>query len=122
MLLLAAILFTLAWSTKLTTVFGFAAAFAWLLGSGLPRMAWTLAAETICGYLAVAAALFAGTGGRLWTIFKACASGGTDLRGALAGPLNMATTAARLDPVVLWFGALALIALLPVLLSGKLLR
>lgn len=119
---LAAILFTLAWSTKLTTVFGFAAAFAWLLGSGLPRMAWTLAAETICGYLAVAAALFAGTGGRLWTIFKACASGGTDLRGALAGPLNMATTAARLDPVVLWFGALALIALLPVLLSGKLLR
>ncbi len=85
-------------------------------------MAWTLACETICGYLASRPRFLPAPHGRFWTIFNACASGGTDLRGALAGPLNMATTAARLDPVMLWFGALALIALLPVLLSGRLLR
>jgi hypothetical protein len=121
-ILVASVLFTLAWSAKLTTVFGLAAAFVWLLGSGVPRMAWALAAETICGYVAVTAGLSLGSHGRFWTIFKACASGGTNLQGALAGPLSLLTTAARLDPVILWFGALALIALARAVLAGKLSR
>lgn len=118
----ASLLFTLAWSAKVTTVFGLAAAFAWLLGTGLPQLAWALAIETICGYVAAAAILHLATHGRFWTIFAACASGGTNLLAALAGPWHMLTTAERFDPVTLWFGALAVIALAQVLLCGRLLR
>jgi len=119
---IAALLFTLAWSAKLTSVFGLGAAFVWLLGIGLTPMAWALAAETICGYLMVAAALFLGSEGRFWEIFKACASGGTSLLGAAAGTVQMLMIAARLDPVILWFAAVAAVALAQVALSGKLLR
>ncbi len=120
--LLAALLFTLAWSAKITTVFGFAAAFVWLMSTGFPAMAWELAAETCCGYLLVGAALFVGSQGRFWEIFKACASGGTNLVGFASGPLNMLVLAARLDPGVLLFLLLALVALAYVVLSGKLLQ
>ena len=119
---LAAILFTLAWSAKITTVFGFAAAFVWLMSTGFPVMAWELAAETCCGYLLVGAALFVGSQGRFWEIFKACASGGTNLVGFASGPLNMLVLAARLDPGALLFLLLALVALAYVVLSGKLLQ
>jgi hypothetical protein len=121
-ILLSAALFALAWSAKLTTVFGFAAAFVWLLGTGMPRMAWLLAGETCGGYLAVAAAMFFGSQGRFWEIFKACASGGTSLMEAAAGPFNMVMVAARLDPVVLSFGCLALVPLAQVVLSGRFFR
>ena len=48
---LASLLFTLAWSAKLTTVFGLAVAFIWLIATGYKRVAWLLAGETFCGYL-----------------------------------------------------------------------
>jgi hypothetical protein len=118
----ASLLFVLAWSAKMTTVFGFAAAVAWLIGTSLPQMAWALAAEACCGYLAVALLLFAGSQGRVWQIFRACASGGTGLWEAAAGPLNMLMVAARLDPVVLWFSALGLLAFGTAVVSGKFLR
>jgi hypothetical protein len=121
MVLLAAILFTLAWSAKITTVFGVAAAFVWLMGTGFPAMAWELAAETCCGYLLVGAALFVGSQGRFWEIFKACASGGTDLLGFASGPLNLLVLAARLDPGALLFLLLAAALLVYVIFSGKLL-
>ena len=121
-ILLASILFALAWSAKITTVFGFAAVFIWFLGTGLPQMAWMLAAETCCGYLAIAVALFVGSHGRFWEIFKACASGGTSLMGAAAGPWNMLTLAARLDPAALLFAALGFVALAHAISEGKLLR
>ena len=47
----------MAWSAKLTTVFGVAAAVIWLLATGYKRVALLLAAETCCGYLMVAAAM-----------------------------------------------------------------
>ena len=106
--LLAAILFTLAWSAKITTVFGVAAAFIWLMSTGFSAIAWELAAETCCGYLLVGAALYVGSQGRFWEIFKACASGGTSLLGFASGPLNMVVLAARLDPGALLFLLLAL--------------
>lgn len=121
-ILLASILFALAWSAKITTVFGLAAAFVWFLGTGLPQMAWILAAETCCGYLVVATALFFGSQERFWQIFKACASGGTTLLGAAAGPWNMLTLAARLDPAALLFAGLGLFALAHAIYMGKLLR
>lgn len=121
-ILLASILFTLAWSAKITTVFGFAAAFIWLLETGLPQVAWVLAAETCCGYLVVGAALLLGSQGRFWEIFKACASGGTNLPGFASGPLNMVRLAAQLDPGALLFLLLAGLVLLSVVASGKVLR
>ena len=117
--LLAALLFTLAWSAKITTVFGFAAAFVWLMSTGFPAMAWELAAETCCGYLLVGAVLFVGSQGRFWEIFKACASGGTSLAGFASGPLNMLVLAARLDPGALLFLLLALVVLVYAIFSGK---
>ena len=78
-ILLAALLFTLAWSAKLTTVFGLAAACIWLLATGCRRVAWLLAAETGCGYLLVAGAMIVASHGRVVEIFRACASGGDKL-------------------------------------------
>ncbi len=120
--LLAAVLFTLAWSAKITTVFGVAAACIWLMSTGFSAMAWELAAETCCGYLLVGAALYVGSQGRFWEIFKACASGGTSLLGFASGPLNMVVLAARLDPGALLFLVLALAVLAYVIVFGELLQ
>ncbi|MGO9518732.1 MAG: hypothetical protein ACLPND_16990 [Candidatus Korobacteraceae bacterium] len=119
---LASLLFVLAWSAKVLTVFGFAAAFVWLISTGLRTAAWELAGETCIGYLVVGAALVAGSQGRFVEIFKACASGGTGLLGFAAGPWNLLVQIARLDPAVLLFLFLALVALAQVVVSGKFLR
>src|SRR5271157_4136741 len=119
---LASLLFTLAWSAKVSTVFGFAAAFIWLISAGLRATAWELAGETCLGYLVVGAALVAGSQGRFVEIFQACASGGTGLLGFAAGPWNLLVQIVRLDPGVLLFLFLALVALVPVVVSGKFLR
>ena len=110
-ILLASVLFTLAWSTKVTTAFGFVAAFLWLIFAGLSGKAWELAAETACGYLAVAAGLFFASHGRIATIFKACASAGTSPIRTLLGPFHMLSVAVRDDPGLLLFFFLALIVL-----------
>jgi hypothetical protein len=110
-ILLAAVLFTLAWSTKVTTVFGFAAAFLWLILTGFSRKAWELAAETSCGYLAVVAGMFFASHGRIVTIFKACASAGTSPIRTLLGPFHMLSVVVRDDPGLLLFLFLALIIL-----------
>jgi hypothetical protein len=109
--LLASLLFTLAWSAKVTTVFGVAATFVWFLAAGIPQMAWALAAATGCGYLLVGGAMVLASQGRIVEIFKACATGGTNLLGIAAGPWNMLVQAARLDPAVLLFALLAMLAL-----------
>jgi len=119
---MASLLFTLAWSAKVSTVFGFAAAFIWLISAGLRATAWELAGETCLGYLVVGTALVVGSQGRFVEIFKACASGGTGLLGFAAGPWNLLVQIARLDPAVLLFVALALVVLVQVVVSGKFLR
>ena len=120
--LLASILFTLAWSAKVTTVFGFAATFIWLLSTGFPATAWKLAAETCCGYLLAGTAMVVGSQGRIVEIFKACATGGTSLLGFASGPWNLVVQAARLDPAVLLFVCLAMLALAQVVVSKKFLQ
>jgi hypothetical protein len=120
--LLASLLFTLAWSAKVTSVFGFAAVLVWLMSTGLRATAWELAGETCLGYLIVGNALVAGTQGRFVEIFKACASGGAGLLGFAAGPWNLAVQIARLDPAVLLFVVLALAALAQVVLARQFLR
>ena len=110
-ILLAAVLLTLAWSTKVTTVFGLAAAFLWLLFAGFSGRAWELAAETACGYMGVAAAMFFASGGRIVNIFAACAAAGTNLVRIALGPLHMLSVTVRDDPGLLLFLFLALLVL-----------
>ncbi len=119
---LASLLFVLAWSAKVNTVFGFAAAFVWLMSTGLTATAWELAGETILGYVLVGAALEFGSQGRFVGIFRACASGGGGLMGFAAGPWNLLVQIVRLDPAVLLFVALALVALVQVVVTRKFLR
>lgn len=117
---LTALLFTLAWSAKLTTVFGLAAAIIWLLFTGCKRVAWLLAGETLCGYLIVGGAMIAASRGRVVEIFRACASGGTDWRFILTSPLRIESMAVYTDPILTAFAVLALLMLLIVVVSKKL--
>lgn len=110
-IVLASLLFTLAWSTKLTTLFGFAATFLWLYFSGHVRRAWELAAETAGGCLAVAATAFFLSQGRILKIFAACASGGANLIRTAVGPFHMLHIAGQEDPGLLLFFFSALLVL-----------
>ncbi len=119
-ILLASLLFTLAWSAKLTTVFGLAAAIIWLLATGYKRVALLLAAETCGGYLMVAAAMIIGSRGRVVEIFKACATGGADWRFIAGGPWRMVSTAVYTDPGLVLFAVLGLAVLVSLMLSSRL--
>lgn len=108
-IVLASLLFTLAWSAKMTTVFGFAVALVWLLSKGRRRTAWELATATCCGYLLVAGAMMLGSQGRVLDIFEACSSGGaTWISIITSGPFHLLSSA---DKGLLVFLLLALWAL-----------
>jgi len=107
----SALLFTLAWSAKVTTVFGLVAAFVWLALANHKRMAWRLALQTGCGYAMVAAVMMLASRGRVLEIFRACASGGTNLQFLIAGPVRMESMALYTDPILLPVTALALLGL-----------
>ncbi len=103
LLYVAALLFTLAFATKLTTVFGVAAV---VLGWAFARRykdALQLALATACGYVVVLAAMYLGSDGRVFAIFRACASGGGSIFYTLQAPLHMLSKALDVDPVILLF-------------------
>jgi hypothetical protein len=110
LVLLAAILFTLAWSAKLNMVFGVAAAVIWLLARGERRSAWELAVETALGCLLVAAVMMIASHGHAWEIFKACASGGTSLRLMRRSAKHVWAIANRADRGLVLFFFLAVFA------------
>jgi hypothetical protein len=98
-LYIAALLFTLAFATKLTTVFGVAAV---VLGWALARRykeALQLALATAGGYMLVLAAMYFGSDGRVLGIFRACASGGGSLSYTLQAPIHMLSKALEVDPI-----------------------
>jgi hypothetical protein len=100
---LGAALFTLAFATKLTTVFGVAAVFvAWLLARRT-KEALELAIATGVGYAVVLGAMYAGSGGRVFAIFRACAGGGGSLSYTLQGPIHLLSKAFDVDPGFLLF-------------------
>jgi hypothetical protein len=100
---LAAGLFTLAFATKLTTVFGVAAIFvAWLLAKRA-KEAVELAIATGVGYAIVLGAMYFGSGGRVFGIFKACAAGGGSLSYTIQAPVHLLSKALEVDPVFLFF-------------------
>jgi hypothetical protein len=121
-ILMTSLLFTLAWSAKLTTVFGLAAALIWLVAKGYKRVAGLLAAETGCGYLLVTAVMIVASRGRVVDIFRACASGGADWKFIVSGPLRMESMAVYTDPGLVLFAVLALSVLAFLLFSAKLLQ
>jgi len=120
--LFAALLITLAWSAKLTTVFGLAAACIWLIATEYKRVAWLLAAEAVCGYLLVAGAMIVGSHGRVVEIFRACASGGADWKFIASGAVRMVSMALYTDPTLVVFAALALSVVAFVAVSSRLLQ
>ncbi len=119
---LAALLFALAWSAKLTTVFGLAAACIWLLAKGYKRVAWLLVAETCCGYLLVAGVMIVASHGRIVGIFRACASGGTNSKFIASGFSRMESMAVYTDPALVLFAVLAFLLFAFLAGSGKLLQ
>jgi hypothetical protein len=100
---LGAALFTLAFATKLTTVFGVAAVFvAWFLAKRA-KEAIELAVATGIGYAIVLGAMYVGSGGRVFAIFKACAGGGGSLSYTIQAPIHLLSKALDVDPTFLFF-------------------
>src|SRR5262249_21750026 len=98
----AALLFILAFATKLTTVFGVAAVvLGWAL-AGRYKDALRLAVSTGIGYVLVLIAMYVGSGGRVFGIFRACASGGGSLAYTLQAPIHLVSKAMDVDPIFLF--------------------
>jgi hypothetical protein len=99
----AALLFTLAFATKVTTVFGVGAVLvAWILARRY-KEAIQLAVATTCGYILVLASMYVASGSRVFAIFRACAGGGGSLSYTLQAPLHLLSKALDVDPVFLLF-------------------
>lgn len=82
----AAALFTLAFAAKETTLFGFAAAFFALSLNGRTRSALHLLMFTSIGYAVVLTAIYFGSGGRAWEVFRLTATVGVGLRSLFFSP------------------------------------
>jgi hypothetical protein len=109
---LAALLFTLAFATKLTTVFGVAAVFLWLIIERRRAVALWLAGTTALGYVLTLALTNHFSSGRFLQILHATASGGGTNVFALGAPIRFAdeiTTTAP-DVVLLVFACAVLLA------------
>jgi hypothetical protein len=102
-IVLAALLFTLAFATKLTTVFGVAAVVLSWIFARRHKEAAQLAAATACGCVLVLATMYVASGGRVFAIFRACAGGGGSLSYKLQAPLHLLSKALDVDPVFLLF-------------------
>jgi hypothetical protein len=105
-------LFTLAFAAKPTTVFGsMTLIIAFLVGRRF-KLAGQLLAMILAGYGLVLAAIYFGSQGRAFEIFRACALGGGSWRFMLRGPMRMAMEAAGARPqngvvfIILGFAAL----------------
>jgi hypothetical protein len=97
-LVASSILFTLAFAAKPTTVFGLITlVVVFLLGRRF-KIAWRLVAMTLAGYILVLAAIYFGSQGRAFEVFRACALGGGTWRSMLKGPLRIAILAAGTRP------------------------
>jgi hypothetical protein len=102
-LFIAAFFFTLAFTTKLTTVFGVAAVVvAWALARRY-KEAVQLALATGCGFVLVLVGMYVGSDGRVFAIFRACAGGGGSLSYTLQAPIHMLSKTLDVDPLLIFF-------------------
>ena len=102
-LYIAAVLFSLAFAAKMTTVFGVAAVvLAWAF-SQRTKDALQLSMATAVGFAAILTAMYFGSGGRALEIFRVCAGGGGSLIYALEAPYRIIGSALESDPVMVIF-------------------
>jgi hypothetical protein len=108
----AAALFTLAFATKETTVFGAAAVFLYLLLNGRRRNALGFIAFTAAGYVLVLLVVFVGSGGRAMEVFRLVATPGVNFHSIVTSPLNMVDEMSgyRGEMIFLALGAAAVLA------------
>lgn len=99
-LVLAALFFALAFMAKFTTVFGVAAALAYLVTNGRRANAAMLGGLTATFTLTMLGIVHVASEGRALDSFLACAAGGTTLGDIAASPFKF-LYAARVDPVFL---------------------
>jgi hypothetical protein len=88
----AAVLFTLAFAAKVTSLYGAAAAILAFYLAGRRRAALGLFAFTSLGVALVLACTYVASGGRFLEIMAACASGGTTLHYGIRGPVRLLHT------------------------------
>jgi hypothetical protein len=108
MLLAAAICFVLAMATKITSVFGIAAAGLWLAFRREWRSAFLLGAAWAVGIVIAAWATQWASNGRAWEIFRVCAGGGGGLAQLLHGPQRMFRESVHNDRIFVLFWLIAL--------------
>jgi hypothetical protein len=96
-LIVAAILFTLAFSAKITAGYAVCAVFLFYLLLGRRRQAWTLATLSAAGFTMVIAAMLIASHGRAFDVLKACLFGGESLTSIRQTPQRLALYAVGQD-------------------------
>jgi hypothetical protein len=109
---LAALLFTLAFSAKVTTVFGLAVIFLYFRLSGSSKRAWHLLGLTACGFAAVLGVMYLASHGRVFEIMRACATGGATFADVWSSPVRLLYQAMTQDAGILSYLVLGCAALL----------
>jgi hypothetical protein len=107
----AGAMFALAFGTKLTTVFGLAAALVFLWRSGQRKAALVVLGSMAAGVLLIAAAAFAASEGRILDAWWAATSTASGIQPLLSAPFNFAR-AVRKIPETLAFVQLGIAATL----------
>lgn len=111
-LIFAAVLFTLAFSAKITAAYALGAAFMFFLLSGRRRQAWTLARLGALGFSMVIAAMLIASHGRALEVLKACLLGGEGVTSILHTPQRLALYSGAQDVAGYLFLVLAAAVLL----------
>ena len=119
--LAGAVLFTLAFATKITAVSGVMAGVLWFWLSGARRTAISLALATAAGMALVLGLIYVGSHGVAFEVLRASASGGARAGDLLQAPLTLARQARRV-PETLAFIQLGCAALLVLLFQPRPLR
>jgi hypothetical protein len=113
-IVVAAILFTLAFSAKETCVFGVAAAVFAFLVSDRRKLAIQLFVGTAAGYGLVLAAMFLLSGGRAFDVLRAGGMAGAGIRDLALGPVHLLMALTHFEPIanagLATLGAAALVA------------
>ena len=104
---LAAVLFAFASATKITSLYGLAAAFVWLLGERRFRDGLILLSSWAAVMLVLVSVTQWASAGRALSILRICASGGGGLRQIIHGPHKMLYDAWENDHLFLVVGCLA---------------
>jgi len=86
---IASIFFTLAFSAKITSVYGVFAVSVWLFLNSHTKSAFKLCVFTGLGILIVIAVMYFGSSGRVFNIMSLCSSGGASLMSIVRGPLKL---------------------------------